>query len=312
MLTYFLRRLIGAIPTLFIIIAISYFLIRLAPGGPFDTDKTLPAEIQASLEKKYHFDKPLYVQFGYYLADLVRGDLGPSFQYVNYSVTELIQQGFPISLQLGLSAMLLAICIGCSAGVIAAYKQNSRYDYLLMSLSMTGISVPNFVMAPLLILLFSIALSWLPAGGWADGSIRNQVLPIVTLALPQIAYLARITRGSMLDVLRANYIRTAFSKGLPVSTVLFRHALKPAMLPVISYLGPAIAGIITGSIVVEQIYGIPGLGRYFVQGALNRDYTLVMGVVIFYGILIVLLNLLVDLLYGWFDPQIRVSAHAND
>ncbi len=311
MLNYFLRRLLGAIPTLLIIITISYFLIRLAPGGPFDFDKTLPPEIQASLEQKYHFDKPLYIQFGYYLSDLIKGDLGPSFQYVNYSVTELIQQGFPISLQLGLSAMLLAVLIGCSAGVVAAYKQNSRYDYLLMSVSMTGISVPNFVMAPILILCFSIFLAWLPAGGWEGGAVKNQILPIISLALPQIAYLARITRGSMLDVLRANYIRTAYSKGMPVYIILLRHALKPALLPVISYLGPAIAGIITGSIVVEQIYGIPGLGRYFVQGALNRDYTLVMGVVIFYGVLIVLLNLLVDLLYGWFDPQIRIRTHAN-
>lgn len=311
MIHYLLRRLIGTIPTLLIIITISYFLIRLAPGGPFDFDKTLPAEIQASLEQKYHFDKPLYVQFGYYLSDLLKGDLGPSFQYVNYTVTELIRQGFPISLQLGLSAMLLAVLIGCSAGMIAAYKQNSRYDYILMSLSMTGISVPNFVMAPILILFFSITLAWLPAGGWEGGALKNQILPIITLALPQIAYLARITRGSMLDVLRANYIRTAFSKGMPVHIVLFRHALKPTLLPVVSYLGPAIAGIITGSIVVEQIYGIPGLGRYFVQGALNRDYTLVMGVVIFYGVLIVLLNLLVDLLYGWLDPQIRLRKHAN-
>ena len=309
MLNYLIRRLLGAIPTLLIIITISYFLIRLAPGGPFDFDKTLPAEIQASLEQKYHFDKPLYIQFGYYLSDLLQGDLGPSFQYVNYSVTELIRQGFPISLQLGLSAMLLAVLIGCSAGVVAAYKQNSRYDYLLMSLSMTGISVPNFVMAPIMILFFSVFLAWLPAGGWESGAFKNQILPITSLALPQIAYLARITRGSMIDVLRANYIRTAYSKGLPITLILFRHALKPAMLPVISYLGPAIAGIITGSIVVEQIYGIPGLGRYFVQGALNRDYTLVMGVVIFYGVLIVLLNLLVDLLYGWFDPQIRMQKH---
>ena len=306
MLGYLLRRILGAIPTILILIAISYFLIRLAPGGPFDFDKTLPPQIQASLEKKFHFDKPLYVQFGYYLSDLLQGDFGPSFQYINYSVTELIKQGFPISLQLGLSAMLLAVLIGCGAGIIAAYKQNSRYDYVLMSISMLGISIPNFVLAPLLILFFSIFLTILPAGGWEEGAFPNRVLPIVSLALPQVAYLARITRGSMIDVLRTQFIRTAFSKGLPTTYILLRHALKPALLPVVSYLGPATAGIITGSVVIEQIYGIPGLGRYFVQGALNRDYTLVMGVVIFYGVLIVLFNLLVDLLYGLLDPQIRI------
>ena len=311
MLGYLLRRILGAIPTLFILIAISYFLIRLAPGGPFDFDKTLPPAIQASLEKKFHFDQPLYVQFGYYFSDLLQGDFGPSFQYSNYSVSELIKQGFPISLQLGLSAMLLAVLVGCSAGIIAAYKQNSRYDYVLMSVSMLGISIPNFVMAPILILFFSIFLAVLPAGGWEEGAFANRILPIISLALPQVAYLARITRGSMIDVLRTQFIRTAFSKGLPTTYILLRHALKPALLPVVSYLGPATAGIITGSVVIEQIYGIPGLGRYFVQGALNRDYTLVMGVVIFYGVLIVLFNLLVDLLYGLLDPQIRIRKQSH-
>mgnify|MGYP002621153825 CR=1 FL=1 len=312
MLVYILKRLLGIIPTLLIIITISYFLIRMAPGGPFDLDQTLPPEIQASLEAKYHFDKPLPVQFGYYIADLMRGDFGPSFQYNNYSVTELIMQGFPISLQLGLSAILLALIIGCGAGMVAAYRQNSRYDYILMSIAMLGISIPNFVMAPILILLLAVLLPVFPAGGWDDGSLMNQVLPVVALALPQIAYIARITRGSMLDVLRTGYIRTAFSKGLPTHIILLRHALKPALLPVVSYLGPAIAGIITGSVVIEQIFGIPGLGRYFVQGALNRDYTLVMGVVVFYGVLIVLLNLLVDLVYGLLDPQIRLGAQSSD
>jgi oligopeptide transport system permease protein len=209
---------------------------------------------------------------------------------------------------MGLSAMLLALLLGCSAGIFAAYKQNSRFDYAVMAISMTGISIPNFVMAPLLILLFAIVFSVFPAGGWNDGAIENQILPVITLALPQIAYIARITRGSMIEVLSSQYIRTAWSKGLPTIYVLTRHALKPTLLPVISYLGPAIASLITGSVVVEQIYGIPGLGRYFVQGALNRDYTLVMGVVIFYGVLIIALNLLVDILYGWLDPQIRLRS----
>jgi oligopeptide transport system permease protein len=281
--------------------------MRLAPGGPFDFDKTLAPEIQANLQAKYHLDEPVYVQFGYYLKDILQGEFGPSFQYKNYSVTELIAQGFPVSLQLGLSAMLLALLLGCGAGIFAAYKQNSWFDYSVMAVAMLGISIPNFVMAPLLILVFAIMISILPAGGWNDGALQNQILPIITLALPQIAYIARISRGSMIEVLRSQFIRTAFSKGLPTFYVLTRHALKPTLLPVISYLGPAIAGLITGSVVVEQIYGIPGLGRYFVQGAMNRDYTLVMGVVVFYGIFIIFLNLIVDILYGWLDPQIRLG-----
>jgi len=308
MLEYFFRRLLGAIPTIFIIILVSFFLIRLAPGGPFDFDKTLAPEIQANLNAKFHLDEPVYVQFGYYLKDILQGDFGPSFQYKNYTVTELIAQGFPVSVQLGLSAMALALLLGSAAGILAAYRQNSKFDYGVMTISMLGISVPNFVMAPLLILIFAIVFSFLPAGGWNDGAFQNRILPIVTLALPQIAYIARISRGSMIEVLRSPFIRTAFSKGLPTFYILTRHALKPTLLPVISYMGPAIAGIITGSVVVEQIYGIPGLGRYFVQGALNRDYTLVMGVVVFYGVFIILLNLIVDLLYGWLDPQIRLQA----
>lgn len=307
MIEYFIRRLLGAIPTIFIIILVSFFLIRLAPGGPFDFDKSLAPEIQANLNAKFHLDEPVYKQFGYYLKDIVQGDFGPSFQYKNYTVTELIGQGFPVSLQLGLSAMALAFLFGCGAGILAAYKQNSKFDYGVMTISMLGISIPNFVMAPLLILVFAIMFSIFPAGGWNDGAWQNRILPIITLALPQIAYIARISRGSMIEVLRTPYIRTAFSKGLPTLYILTRHALKPTLLPVISYLGPAIAGIITGSVVVEQIYGIPGLGRYFVQGALNRDYTLVMGVVVFYGVFIIVLNLIVDLLYGWLDPQIRVQ-----
>ena len=306
MLEYFIRRLLGAIPTIFVIIFISFFLIRLAPGGPFDFDKTLAPEIQANLEAKFHLDEPVYVQFGYYLKDILRGDFGPSFQYKNYTVTELIGQGFPVSLQLGLSAIALALLLGTAAGILAAYRQNSKWDHGVMAISMIGISIPNFVMAPLLILLFAIIWSVLPAGGWNQGAMQNQILPIITLALPQIAYIARISRGSMIEILSSAYIRTAFSKGLPTFYIITRHALKPALLPVVSYLGPAIAGIITGSVVVEQIYGIPGLGRYFVAGALNRDYTLVMGVVIFYGVFIILLNLIVDLVYGWLDPQIRL------
>ena len=253
MLDFLIRRLLGAIPTIFIIIFISFFLIRLAPGGPFDFDKSLAPEIQANLNAKYHLNEPVYKQFGYYLKDILRGDFGPSFQYKNYTVTELIAQGFPVSMQLGLSAILLALLLGCAAGIFAAYKQNSRFDYGVMALTMTGISIPTFGMPPLLILIFAIVFSLLPAGGWNSGALQNQVLPVITLALPQVAYIARISRGSMIEILRSPYIRTAFSKGLPTFYILTRHALKPTLLPVSSYLGPAIAGLITGSVVVEQI-----------------------------------------------------------
>jgi oligopeptide transport system permease protein len=304
-LHYALKRFVGAWPTLLVLLTLAFFMIRAAPGGPFDTEKTLPPEIQANLDKKYHLDEPLIQQYGRYLWDLARGDFGPSFQYKDYSVNELIATGFPVSLQLGGSAILIALVFGVALGSIAALRQNSATDYSLMAAAMTGISIPNFVLAPLLILLFGVLLKWLPAGGWNGGALPNIVLPVIGLALPQIAYIARLTRGSMIEVLRSNAIRTARAKGLPEHIVLLRHALKPALLPVVSYLGPAAAAVITGSVVIEQIFGIPGLGRYFVQGALNRDYTLVMGVVVFYGALIILFNFIVDLLYAWLDPKIR-------
>ncbi len=302
---YALRRFLGAWPTLFMIVTLAFFLIRVAPGGPFDTDKTLPPEVQANLDKKYHLDEPLYRQYGRYLWDVLHGDFGPSFQYKDYTVTELIGAGFPVSLRLGLSAIALALLVGVTLGTLAALRQNSPLDYTVMALAMTGISIPNFVMAPLLLLVFAVYLPWLPAGGWNGGAPSHLVLPVIALALPQVAYIARLTRGSMIEVLRSNFIRTARAKGLPERTVIVRHALKPALLPVVSYLGPATAGIITGSVVIEQIFSIPGLGRFFVQGALNRDYTLVMGVVIFYGVLIIVFNLIVDLLYGLLDPRVR-------
>ena len=305
MLKYSLKRLITAIPTLFILMTMAFFMMRAAPGGPFDTEKTLPPEIQANLDKKYHLDEPLIQQYGRYLLDLVRGDFGPSFQYKDYTVNELIATGFPVSLKLGGIAVLLAFVVGSGIGIMAARMQNSPTDYTLMAGAMTGISIPNFVLAPLLILVFAVYLQWLPAGGWNDGAIRNTILPIIGLALPQIAYISRLMRGSMIEVLRSNAIRTARAKGLPEHTVILRHALRPALLPVISFLGPATAAILTGSVVIEQIFGIPGLGRYFVQGALNRDYTLVMGVVVFYGALIILFNFIVDLLYAALDPRIR-------
>ena len=305
MLNYFVRRILGIIPTLFVLMALAFFLIRLAPGGPFDSEKVLLPEIEANLRAAYHLDEPLYQQFARYLGNLLQGDFGPSFQYRDLTVTELIMTGFPISLRLGAGAMVFAVIFGVLAGSVAALWQNSRTDYFVMVISMTGISVPSFVMAPLLVLVFAVYLGWLPAGGLGGGSLRNMVLPVVALALPQIAYIARLTRGSLIEILRSNFIRTAKAQGLPMGKILLVHELKPALLPVVSYLGPATAAIITGSVVIEQIFGIPGLGRFFVQGALNRDYTLVMGIVVFYGVLIVVFNFLVDLAYAWLDPKVR-------
>ena len=307
MLSFALKRLTAAIPTLLVLITLAFFMMRLAPGGPFDLEKPVPAEVRANLDAAYGLDKPLLVQYANYLGDVLQGDLGPSFQYVDYSVNELIAQGFPVSLKLGISAMIVAVVFGSLFGMIAAMRQNSVTDYSMMTVAMTGISIPNFVVAPLLILVFAVALGWLPAGGWNNGAWPNMVLPVIALGLPQVAYVARIMRGSMIEVLRSNYLRTARAKGLPMRQVMLRPALKPAFLPVLSYLGPATAGIITGSVVMEQIFSIPGLGRFFVQGALNRDYTLVLGVVIFYGALIIVFNFLVDLLYSVLDPKVRAQ-----
>jgi oligopeptide transport system permease protein len=297
-------RLLGLIPTLLVLITIAFFLIRVAPGGPFDSEKVLPPEIRANLDAKYHLDEPLVQQYFRYLGQIITLDFGPSFQYKDWTVNELIARGFPVSLTVGGLAMLLAFFVGTFIGITAALRQNTAMDYSIMGVAMLGISIPNFVVAPLLILVLAVYQGWLPAGGW-DWSVQRMVLPVVTLALPVIAYIARLTRGSMIEVLHSNYIRTARAKGLPGHLVIRRHALKPALLPVISFMGPATASLITGSVVIERIYNIPGLGSYFVQGALNRDYTLVMGVVIFYGVIIILLNFIVDLLYAWMNPKIR-------
>ncbi len=305
MLSYTIRRLLGAIPTLLVLLAFAFFLIRAAPGGPFDSERSLLPEIEANLRAVYHLDEPLYQQFGRYLWGLLQFDFGPSFQYRDYTVTELIVAGFPVSMTLGATAIVVALLFGVTAGCLAALKQNSPADHGVMAVSMTGISIPSFVMAPLLVLVFAVYLRWLPAGGFGDGALRNLVLPVTALALPQIAYISRLTRGSMIEVLRSNFVRTARAQGLPTWQVIVKHALKPALLPVVSYLGPATAAIITGSVVIEQIFTIPGLGRYFVTGALNRDYTLVMGVVVFYGVLIIVFNLLVDLAYAALDPKVR-------
>jgi len=304
-LRYTVKRLFGAVPTLFIIITLAFFLIRVAPGGPFSTEKRVPPEVLANLERAYHLDEPLPMQYVRYLGNVLQGDFGPSFKYKDFTVNELLWGGFPVSARLGGIAITFAILIGVSLGAVAALRQNSAVDHAVMATAMTGITIPNFVVAPVLTLVFGLLLGWIPVGGWGAGQVEYWIAPIIALCLPQIAYIARLTRGSMIEVLRSNYVRTARSKGLPERITVTRHALKAAMLPVVSYLGPAFAAIITGSVVIEQIFSIPGIGRYFVQGALNRDYTLVMGVTIFFGILIILCNLIVDIIYGLLDPKIR-------
>lgn len=305
MLRYALLRLLGAIPTLLLVIVLAFLLMRAAPGGPFDAERVLPPEIAANIERAYHLDEPLPKQLARYLAGLAKGDLGPSYRYRDHTVSELIATAFPLSLKLGALAMLLAVAVGVSTGVIAALARNSLLDRSVMAFAMTGISVPVFVIAPVLVLLFAVKLNWLPAGWSGSGGGARMLLPVVALALPQIAYIARLTRASMIDVLGSDFIRTARAQGLGRYAVVRYHALKPAMLPVLSYLGPAVAAVLTGSVVIEEVFGIPGLGQFFVRGALNRDYTLVLGIVIFYAMLIVFLNLVVDILYGFIDPRVR-------
>ncbi len=305
MLRYTLRRLLGAIPTLFLVIVLAFLLVHAAPGGPFDSERALPPEIEANIEAAYNLDEPLPRQFIRYVSGILQGDFGPSYSYRDYSVSELIGQSFPVSLRLGVFAMLLATVVGVSIGVVAALRQNTALDKLVMGFAMTGISIPVFVVAPLLVLLFAVKLQWLPASWTGGQGATRMLLPVIALALPQIAYVARLTRASLIDVLSSDFIRTARAQGLGTAAIVRYHALKPAMLPVVSYMGPAVAAVLTGSVVVEQIFGIPGLGQLFVRASLNRDYTLVLGSVIVYATLIVVMNLVVDLLYGAIDPRIR-------
>jgi oligopeptide transport system permease protein len=304
MMRYFLTRLAGAIPTLFIIVTATFFLMRAAPGGPFDQEQTLPPEIIANLQSAYGLDQPIWVQYGRYLRSLTHGDFGPSFKYKDFTVTELIAQGFPVTLELGVIAIALALAIGIPLGIFAALRHNRAADHAAMLIAVVGIAIPSFVVLPFLGLVFGIKLHWLPVAGWEPDSPRYLLLPVIALALPPLAYIARMTRGSMLEVLRSDFIRTARAKGLPLRSIVMTHALRPALIPVASYLVPAVAAIMTGSLVVESIAGLPGIGRYLVQGALNRDYTLVLGMVIIYSTLLIGMGLLVDLLYLWLDPRV--------
>ena len=305
MLRLSIRRLLSAIPTLMVIATLSFLLLHATPGGPFDSDRLLVPQIQHSIEARFHLDEPVWRQYLRYLSDLAHGDLGPSFQYRNTSVNDLIAQGLPVDLAIGGTAMLLALLLGGATGLWAATRPGGWRDHVPMNIAMLGISIPVFVTAPVLILVFAIRLHWLPAGDWVTGSWRHLVLPSIALSLPYAAYIARIVRASAIEALQSPFVRAARAKGLPARIVLWRHALRPTLMPVVSFLGPALAGVLTGSIVIEQVFGLPGMGRYFVTGALNRDYTLVTGITVLYGALIIVLNLLVDLCYAWLDPRLR-------
>jgi oligopeptide transport system permease protein len=295
-------RLIEALITLWLLATLCFFLLRAAPGGPFDTEKAAPPEVQAALAAQYRLDRPLPAQYAAWLGDVARGDLGPSFQYPDYRVGPLVAQALPVSALNGGLALLLALALGLPLGVWAALRAGGWIDRIVMLVAGLGLAVPKFVAAPLLVLLFAVTLQWLPAGGW--GEARHVVLPVIALALPNIAYCARLVRAAMLEVLSADYLRAARSRGLSEPRVVFSHALPSAMLPVVAWLSPALINVVTGSAVVEQVFGIPGMGRYFVQGALNRDYTLVLGVVLVVGALIVVINALVDAARGWMDPRL--------
>jgi oligopeptide transport system permease protein len=305
MLRFALLRILSAIPTLLLVVVLAFLMVRAAPGGPFDDERVLPPENAKNLAAAYHLDESLPRQLLRYFSGLVRGDLGPSYYYRDYSVSELIAAALPLSLMLGFLAMSAALALGMTAGIIAALKRNTFIDRIITGFAMTGISVPVFVVAPLLVLWLAVKLRWLPASWTGDTSGWRLLLPLVALALPQIAYVTRLVRGSMIEALSSDFVRTARGQGLSTLSIVRYHALKPALLPLVSWLGPAFAAVLTGAVVVETIFGIPGLGQLFVKGGLNRDYTLVLGIVVFYAALIIALNLLVDLLYGVLDPRIR-------
>jgi len=305
MLKFILKRLLEAIPTLLVLITVSFFMMRFAPGNPFSTERGLPPEVMANIQQKYGLDKPVYHQYLTYLGNLAQGDLGPSFKYKDFSVNDLVSKALPVSATIGSFAFLLALGLGVSLGIMAALRQNSWVDYSSMSLAMLGVVMPSFVLAPVLTLIFAINLKWLPAGGWNGGQLQFMILPVIGMTMYYISSIARIMRGSMIETMNSNFIRTARAKGLPLHHIILRHALRPAMLPVVSYLGPAFVGIITGSVVIETLFGLPGIGQLFVNGALNRDYSMVLGLTILVGALTITFNAVVDILYAFIDPKIR-------
>ena len=302
MIPFLIKRLLGMIPVLFIITTITFFIIRLAPGGPFDTDKQIPPEIRKNIEAVYHMDEPLIKQYVRYIGGVLQGDLGPSFRYAGRTVTEILAQTAPVSAQLGIAGMIYALCLGLASGILAASKPNSMRDYVPMALSLVGVCLPSFVIGPLLILGFSMTLKWFNVNGLNEP--KDLVLPAIALGTLFSAYISRLTRAGILDIVRQDFIRTAHAKGLPGWKVMLKHAMKGGLLPVVSFLGPATAGILVGSFVVETIFNIPGLGRFFVQSALNRDYTLLMGMVLMFAVLLLVMNLVVDIAYAFLDPRV--------
>jgi len=304
-LGYAFRRLLSTIPVLWIALTACFFILRLAPGGPFDGERPLPPAVRANLEAHYHLDQPLIQQYLRYLGDVLRGDLGPSFINQDFSVSEQIAIGLPYTLIVGGLAFVLATIVGVVAGIVGALYRNRLGDHVLALLILLGLVLPNFLIAPILQLVFGLQLDWLPVGGWGGGAVTHLVLPVTVLALPHVAHISRLMRGAMIEVLSSDFVRTARAKGLDRATIIRRHALKPALTPVVSYLGPAAGFLLTGSLVVETIFGLPGVGRYFINAALNRDYGMVLGTVVFYMVLILVLNLIVDLLYAWLDPRVR-------
>jgi oligopeptide transport system permease protein len=305
MLTYVIKRFFTAIPTLFVIVTLAFFLIRVAPGGPFNQERGLSPEVKANLERAYGLDDSLWQQYLHYLSNLLHGNFGPSYNLPDFTVGELFAKGLPVSVQIGSSALILALIIGGTLGIIAALNQNRLGDYLVIATATAGSTIPTFVIAPLIQLFFGLAWMLLPIGGWGDGALINKIGPALTLSLPQIAIVARLMRGSMIESLRSHHIRTARALGLSDWSVVVRHALRGAILPIISYAGPAAAALLTGSVIVETIFAIPGVGRYFVDAALNRDYTLVMGTVVVIAIFTIVFNLVVDILYAVVDPRVR-------
>jgi oligopeptide transport system permease protein len=305
MWSYTLRRVLFTVPTLLIVITVCYLLLHVTPGGPFDGERKVSAAVLANLQAKYHLDQPLWKQYLLYLWSLLHGDLGASFRYADWSVNALVRQALPVSLTVGGVSMAISIVLGIALGMCAALYRNSPIDYLLMLISNAGSAFPSFVIGPVLILLFAILLKWLPAGGWDNFSVRYMVLPIVLLTIVNIATIGRVARASLIEVMNTDYIRTAFAKGLPRRTVVMRHALRPTLVPVVSVLGPLAIGSITAAVVTESVFSLPGLGKLIVNGAENRDYTLVLGLVVLVTVVAVLLNLAVDLAYAWLDPKIR-------
>lgn len=305
MIKFIAKRIFEAIPTLLVLITISFFLMRFAPGSPFTSDRPLPPEVLANIEAKYGLDKPVFEQYTTYLGNIVQGDFGPSFKYKDFTVNELVSKALPVSAKIGFFAFIFALVMGVTVGTIAALKQNTWLDYTIMSTAMAGVVMPSFILAPVLIYIFAINLQWLPAGGWQDGSLKFVILPMLGMALLYVATFARITRGSMIETLNSNFIRTARAKGLSYRHIILKHALRPALLPVVSYMGPAFVGIITGSVVIETIFGLPGIGKLFVNAAFNRDYSLVLGITILIGSLTIIFNAIVDIVLAMIDPKIR-------